>query len=300
MGPELSETVTHFVMPPPYCIHTKTTPPKKQPIMVSEDRQRTIEINRSLRLIKNELESLLEKGIIDDAAFDSITSLLPAESPLSGAAARTTTTTTNTTANLPTPAPSTTASSPAPTHNPSAPPSYAQSTATPPSLPSRNPAPAPAAPAKPVLAYARALYRYTATDARDCSFERDDRIAVHEYMNADWWMGRNERTGDEGIFPKSYVVVDEAQAKNNNPHQQLHQPQSSYYPVSPVPVGGYPSAPPPGQPVVPYQNGQQQQQGDGSSSKFEENGKKFGKKLGNAAIFGAGATLGGKIVNSIF
>ena len=25
-------------------------------------------------------------------------------------------------------------------------------------------------------------------------------------------------------------------------------------------------------------------------SKFEENGKKFGKKLGNAAIFGAGAT----------
>lgn len=29
-------------------------------------------------------------------------------------------------------------------------------------------------------------------------------------------------------------------------------------------------------------------------------GKKFGKKLGNAAIFGAGATIGGNIVNSIF
>jgi hypothetical protein len=29
-------------------------------------------------------------------------------------------------------------------------------------------------------------------------------------------------------------------------------------------------------------------------------GKKFGKKLGNAAIFGAGATIGGKIVNGIF
>lgn len=31
-----------------------------------------------------------------------------------------------------------------------------------------------------------------------------------------------------------------------------------------------------------------------------EQGKKFGKKLGNAAIFGAGATIGGNIVNSIF
>lgn len=44
-------------------------------------------------------------------------------------------------------------------------------------------------------------------------------------------------------------------------------------------------------------------QGNGEGkvpSKVEEGGKKFGKKLGNAAIFGAGATIGGNIVNSIF
>jgi len=35
-------------------------------------------------------------------------------------------------------------------------------------------------------------------------------------------------------------------------------------------------------------------------SKLGKNGEKFGKKLGNAAIFGAGATIGGKIVNGIF
>lgn len=35
-------------------------------------------------------------------------------------------------------------------------------------------------------------------------------------------------------------------------------------------------------------------------SKLEENGKKFGKKIGNAAIFGAGATIGSNIVNGIF
>ncbi|KAK4970450.1 protein that induces appearance of [PIN+] prion when overproduced, partial [Elasticomyces elasticus] len=41
--------------------------------------------------------------------------------------------------------------------------------------------------------------------------------------------------------------------------------------------------------------------GDGRvPTKGQEMGKKFGKKLGNAAIFGAGATIGGNIVNSIF
>jgi hypothetical protein len=61
----------------------------------------------------------------------------------------------------------------------------------------------------------------------------------------------------------------------------------------------------------------------GKANKFEEHGKKFGKKMGNAgkllsgirlllrnfgkltkvintAIFGAGATIGSNIVNSIF
>jgi LAS seventeen-binding protein 1/2 len=47
----------------------------------------------------------------------------------------------------------------------------------------------------------------------------------------------------------------------------------------------------------PQQGGGDAQQGGG---KFGEQGKKFGKKLGNAAIFGAGATIGSNIVNSIF
>jgi len=264
---------------------------------MSEARQRVIETNRSLRLIKNELESLLEKGVITDSAFDSIHALLPAESALSGPAAR---------SNNPTPAPPAAAGGggglPTPassTAAATAPPSYAQSTASPPALPARNQPPAPPPPAeKPVLTHARALYRYAAGDARDCSFERDDRIAVHEYMNADWWMGRNLRTGQEGIFPRSYVVVAEAEGEK----AAYQQPQYAApvggggggYPVAPVPVhGGY--------------TGQQQQQqpppgqeGEGGGSKMGAHGKKFGKKLGNAAIFGAGATIGSNIVNSIF
>lgn len=162
-----------------------------------------------------------------------------------------------------------------------------------------------------MLVYARALYRYTAGDARDCSFERDDRLAVHEYMNADWWLGKNLRTGQEGIFPRNYVMVEEAHQKMTAPTPvpapapvPYQQPQYAAsapggggggYPVSPVPVHGYSSAPPP-----PQQQPQQHQGEESTSSKIGEHGKKFGKKLGNAAIFGAGATIGSNIVNSIF
>jgi hypothetical protein len=144
-----------------------------------------------------------------------------------------------------------------------------------------------------VLAHARALYRYAAGDARDCSLERDDRVAVYEYMNADWWMGRNLRTGQEGIFPRSYVVTVDPAADEEKKQQPM-------VPVVPVvqQQQQYPPAPPPGQPVVPYNH--HQQDDGGSGSKVGEHGKKFGKKLGNAAIFGAGATLGSKVVNSIF
>ncbi|KAH8886691.1 SH3-domain-containing protein [Thozetella sp. PMI_491] len=290
--------------------------------MVSEGRQRIIEANRSLRLIKNELESLLEKGMLDDDAFDSISKLLPTESSISNSA-----TPAQRQAGLPTPAPSSVAS-PAPTSPPTAamnnmslnaasgPPSYSQSTGGgPPALPGRSNPPPPAG--KPVIAHARALYRYAATDARDCSFERDDRIAVHEYMNADWWMGRNERTGQEGIFPKNYVQVEANQpppppapANNWAPVDEkagMYQ-APGYPPPAQQQYGGYPPPPAQGNPynanvppmAVADQSGGQQQQQQGGENKIAEGGKKFGKKLGNAAIFGAGATIGSNIVNSIF
>ncbi|KAL2269623.1 hypothetical protein VTJ83DRAFT_1807 [Remersonia thermophila] len=255
------------------------------------DRQTIIETNRSLRLIKNELESLLEKGVLSDAAFDSISSLLPAETPLSAAGrstaatAATTTTTTNTTnttrtPSAPTPTPlsanvagatnnsSSSSSSPAP-------PSYAASTAP---------------PSKPVLVHARALYRYAATDPRDLSFERDDRVAVHEYMNDDWWLGSNLRTGEEGIFPKNYVVVDPQGEKQPGPAASPAAP----FPGYPQPQHAHAHAP------GPYAGGPPPEGGEHKDSKMAEHGKKFGKKLGNAAIFGAGATIGSNIVNSIF
>lgn len=143
-----------------------------------------------------------------------------------------------------------------------------------------NPPPAyPSAPQPPppALTYAVALYAYTPSDAGDLGLKPKDRIAVTEYMNAEWWKGRSERTDEEGIFPRSYVKIDE------KPSLQKSQTLPNNYGNMPLDVS---------------------ESGEGSGapkgSKFHDGGKKFGKKMGNAAIFGAGATIGGNIVNSIF
>jgi len=260
---------------------------------MAADRQTIMEANRSLRNIKNELETLLEKGVIDESVYDSIHSSLPEESPLSGPLR----TTTNKGATSASPAPSHSTSNNIPTpslaslhlneKSPSpAPPSYDQTPA--PSLPTRNNV-------KPIVAYARALYRYDASDARDVSFEKDDKIVVHEYMNQDWWMGQNTRTGREGIFPRNYVLVDHSEK----------QPVPQYgYPTQPQYAGGPPAQQNPYNSHVPpmaiAEGGQPSHDENGEPNKAQQYGKKFGKKLGNAAIFGAGATIGGNIVNSIF
>lgn len=228
--------------------------------------------------------------MIDDSVFETISNALPAESPLSGPL-RTATSSATPARNVASPAQ--TAPSNPPTKafekldikSPSpAPPSYEQT--PPPGVPPPT--------SRPAIAQARALYRYQGADARDLYFEKDDRIAVHEYMNPDWWMGQNQRTGQEGIFPRSYVFVEHENKGPMPPQQQYGYPGASYGP--PQQQNPYNSHVPP---MAIAEGGDQQGQG-GDGGKVGEYGKKFGKKLGNAAIFGAGATIGGNIVNSIF
>jgi hypothetical protein len=78
-------------------------------------------------------------------------------------------------------------------------------------------------------------------------------------MNAEWWKGRNERTGAEGIFPRSYVRVEE---------KAMQQPSS--YGNMPVDVA-------------------QGAQPEGDKKKGTA--QKIGGKLGNAALFGAGGKV---------
>ncbi|KAL8931180.1 MAG: hypothetical protein Q9211_007165 [Gyalolechia sp. 1 TL-2023] len=119
------------------------------------------------------------------------------------------------------------------------------------------------------------------SDSGDLALLPNDRITITEFMNADWAKGRNERTGNEGIFPRSYVqILDE-----KKPLMAPGLPSSS--------SGGYGNMP-----MEVSQSGSAV--GGGGESKFNQQGKKFGKKMGNAAIFGAGATIGSNIVNGIF
>ena len=154
--------------------------------------------------------------------------------------------------------------------------SYIQPTASPaPPPPAYNSAPPPQA-NWPPLAQATALYAYTSTDDGDLELQPNDKVAVIEYMNAEWYKGKNMRTGLEGIFPRSYVKMEEnkgAVGASSN---------GNSYGNAPLEVSGMGN-------------------GDGKApGKGQEMGKKFGKKLGNAAIFGAGATIGGNIINGIF
>ena len=137
------------------------------------------------------------------------------------------------------------------------------------------PPPAYGASSAPPLAHATALYAYRGDDAGDLELQAGDKIAVTEYMNAEWWKGRSSRSGAEGIFPRSYVRVEEEKAA-------MQQQPGMGYGNAPLETSG-------------MGNGEGRVPGKG-----QEIGKKFGKKLGNAAIFGAGATIGGNIVNSIF
>ncbi|KAF1832230.1 SH3-domain-containing protein [Decorospora gaudefroyi] len=227
-------------------------------------------INRSLGDIKNNLQFLVESNVITSAQQDAIASQLPVSAE-------------NSTRALPA-VPTQQLSQMNIKSEPTSPPEkkngsigyYADTTtnAPPPAYPS-----VPATPmGPPVLAYASAMYQYNAQDAGDLALMPNDKIVVSEYMNNEWWKGRNERTGMEGIFPASYVRKEE---KSVMPAYTATAPAPSNYGNMPLDVAHGAQAPPQ------------------EPSKAEQNGKKFGKKLGNAAIFGAGATIG-NIVNSIF
>lgn len=230
--------------------------------------------NRSLRTIRNELEFLSDSGVITSNQLSTLLSQLPAQKSLH--------------APLPSPQPTFT-----PAHTtPLSPPVTEMTTASlnekqgsfyAPTPQSALPPPAYASsPAPSALATASALYEYHPSDAGDLAILPNDRILITEFMNADWAKGRNERTGMEGIFPRSYVaIIDEKGAMGR--YQPPLPPMQSNYGNMPVDVSqsGSSSAP-------------------GKESKLNANGKKFGKKMGNAAIFGAGATIGSNIVNGIF
>ncbi|KAI4160217.1 MAG: hypothetical protein LQ342_005929 [Letrouitia transgressa] len=231
--------------------------------MSNTEEQNIALTNRSLRTIRTELEYLADTKVITPAQLTSIQNILPAQVLLSPSAQQTATSQQASTPSL--------GKNPTTTYN--SPPAPVASPAIPPPAYAHVPAPR-------TLASASALYEYLPSDDGDLALLPNDRISITEFMNADWAKGRNERTGQEGIFPRSYVsIIDEKSAMVQQPPPP---PSSSHYGNMPLDVS------------------QSGSNGGGVESKFNQQGKKFGKKMGNAAIFGAGATIGSNMVNKIF
>ncbi|KAL1591678.1 protein that induces appearance of [PIN+] prion when overproduced [Paraconiothyrium brasiliense] len=228
-------------------------------------------INRSLRAIKTELEFLVDSNVISQSQYDTIYNQLPASANAARALPAVPTQQLSS-LSVNTPPPESEKKSNGVGY-------YANNASNPPPPAYPTPPAAPVGP--PTLCHATAMYQYNAQDAGDLALMPNDKIVVTEYMNNEWWKGRNERTGQEGIFPASYVRREEKAVV------PAGVPQSNYgnmpLDVSNGSNGAVAQSATPGEP-----------------SKFEQGGKKFGKKLGNAAVFGAGATIGSKIVNGIF
>lgn len=186
------------------------------------------QVNRSIRTIKAELEYLCDASVISPQTLSDLLSRVPAQTslhaPLSVGAIPTSDQNAGT---LQSPPPmnnlnlgptrtngsvnekqdSNYFSQPSPLPTPAAqpPPAYG---ASPP--PQANWAQAPP------LAQATALYQYSSTDAGDLELQPNDHITVTEYMNAEWWKGKSSRTGQEGIFPRSYVKIVEEKGPQQN------------------------------------------------------------------------------------
>ncbi|KAG5419258.1 PIN3 [Candida metapsilosis] len=196
------------------------------------------------------------------------------------------------------------------------------------SPPEHPPAPRRDAAPKPV-GYCTASFDYAAQEPDDLNLSKGDKLAVVEHLSEDWWKGYKAGSSPEkaGVFPSNYVTViseSEFNASENSlaAPRPAPSPQDSYSshgppsynqpPLSNQPsYGGYAQYPPPSTGYYPppqqYQQpppqqvvvGAPEQQQQQQHHSGHESVKKYGSRFGEAALFGAGASVGANIVNSI-
>lgn len=153
--------------------------------------------------------------------------------------------------------------------------------------------------------FVEALYRFDPQQDGDLGLSPGDKIEVLEKPSNEWFKGRCN--GRVGMFPANYVKPafsggDVSRPSVPPPPQyeklQVEAQQSGGSYQQPLPY------PPPSTNYYqqPAQQQQQPIQQQPQEQQHHSGGhlRKFGSKLGNAAIFGAGATMGSDLVNSIF
>lgn len=81
-----------------------------------------------------------------------------------------------------------------------------ENTYVPPPPPRRNVEPEPE-PEKEEAPWAIAEYDYEAGEENELTFEENDKIINISFVDDDWWLGKLEKTGEEGLFPSNYVAL---------------------------------------------------------------------------------------------
>ncbi|VEU21833.1 DEKNAAC102880 [Brettanomyces naardenensis] len=262
-------------------------------------------INRSLTTVKTELEFLLESNVITNDLYKSIIDQLP-QKYSNGM-----------------PAADLKAASSAPSEPAAEPVSEKQDSFSANAPPNPPPSASSPPPYSESQQFVQAMYDYRPQQPEDLELRAGDKIVVTEKLSPSWWRGT--ANGKSGIFPANYVQVlgssEKQQLQQREEHQQQQQQQQQQFPqqqylqqqnpsvyqvqapqnYNPMPmnVAGSSFAPPQSYQQQQFVQAPQQEQphvSSGASNALH----KFGSKLGNAAIFGAGATIGSDLVNSIF
>ncbi|CDK29454.1 unnamed protein product [Kuraishia capsulata CBS 1993] len=158
---------------------------------------------------------------------------------------------------------------------------------------------------------AEALYDYRPSQPEDLELHVGEKVKVLEKVSANWWKGSvGSRTG---MFPANYVRLLGGNPYSQGPVQtapqgQMYVPplypqqqqQQQQAPFPPTSTNYYQQQPVQQQAPQHQEQEQHQQQGNPNFKQQHPHISKFSSKLGNAAIFGAGATIGSDIINSIF
>ncbi|KAL1949795.1 hypothetical protein VTO73DRAFT_8676 [Trametes versicolor] len=195
--------------------------------------------------------------------------------------------------------------------------------------PARVPSPArrgvPPPPPRNNTKRARAIWPYNedGREVNDISFSAGETIEIVDETNADWWTGKCR--GRQGLFPANYVELLDtsrgappppAPSMPGMPMGPMH--MSSYHQPPPGPPQQYGMPPHEPEKAAMYQQQpsyapqpimspmqvaqpqQQEQQPPPKKNKFGKLGSTMATSAAGGVGFGAGAAIGGGIINSIF
>ncbi|KAI5950612.1 PIN3 [Candida margitis] len=279
-------------------------------------------VNRSLTTVRTELEFLRDSEVITDALYNKLVEALPKKYKKDENAWDVDVLETNSTSQKEAFAP--TANEPAPSYEEKSNKLAQEFASTHISPPAHPPTPSRSGP-KPV-GYCVASFEYNAQEPDDLNLSKGDKLAVVEHLSEDWWKGYKVGSTPEkaGVFPSNYVtVISEAEfsssenrlvaprpaSSSQNSYSSYGPPTYDQPPLSNQPsYGGYAQYPPPSTNYYPppqqYQQPQPQQvmvapEQQQQQSSGHDRVKKYGSRFGEAALFGAGASVGANIVNSI-